>query len=301
MKTSRITSYSPLLSVEENAANNNVSVAAIRYYIKTHGIDRTTDKQIAMYSEIEEYHQNNPQLKASQIAKALGYAESTVRKYLRMSEPPKPRAKKVSAVRQVEKVHFMSVSESQSDILKSILAIHLSGRDRYDCDLTAWKCGFYRDGLLRPYWLYDKYPQIDDVKNLEDIDNDSIYGALKSVVIDLPTTVQMPSTKKINIEMAFSSMDELYAEHKKMLNLAYRLLRSDGVLVYKTMDFTYQNTPMWISDYVLREAINQGFELADKYIYIDSKHTKIDRRRTRYTASVPAHAYFFVFRKSRKG
>ena len=80
---------------------------------------------------------------------------------------------------------------------------------------------------------------------------------------------------------------------------SYGSNETDGILVYKTMDFTYCGFPYWLSDEVLRMAKEIGFELADKYIYIDPKHRKIDRRRTRFTASVPAHAYFFVFRKLR--
>lgn len=82
-----------------------------------------------------------------------------------------------------------------------------------------------------------------------------------------------------------------------MLRLAYRKLQANGILVYKTMDFTYSGSSYWLSDEVLKMAREIGFELADKFIYIDPKHKKVDGRRTKYTAAVPAHAYFFVFRK----
>ena len=85
-----------------------------------------------------------------------------------------------------------------------------------------------------------------------------------------------------------------------MIDIADKIMQTDGILVYKTMDFTYKNTPRWISDFVIKTAYQKGFELIDKFIYIDPKHNKIDRRRTRFTASVPAHAYFFVFRKTYK-
>lgn len=65
------------------------------------------------------------------------------------------------------------------------------------------------------------------------------------------------------------------------------------------MDFTFYGTPFWLSDEVIAMAKHIGFELIDKFIYTDPKHKKIDRRRTRYTSAVPAHAYFFVFKKKR--
>ena len=169
--------------------------------------------------------------------------------------------------------------------------------------MTAWKLGFYKNGLPKPLYCYDKYASIlgnDEVRDLAEFETDWHDGTFENIVIDLPCSVEAASTKsRFDVSTHFSSLPELLQEHEKMLRLAYRKMLTDGILVYKTMDFTYQNTPYWLSDEVLRMAKEIGFQLADKYIYIDPKHSKIDRRRTRFTASVPAHAYFFVFRKLR--
>ena len=304
MKTSRITKYDPTLSVEENAANNNVTTAAIRSYIQSRGIDRSTDRQIYLYNKIKEYVDEHPKVKAPQIAEALGLTANTIRKYLRMSEPPKPKEKKTTIINQVDKVHFLSVSDNQTDILKVILAIHLPKRMRFQCDLTAWKLGFYKEGLQEPVQCYDKYASMlnnNEVKDLADFDTDWHDGTFENIVIDLPCSVEMPSTKsRFDVSTHFSSLGELLEEHEKMLRLAHRKMQTKGILVYKVMDFTFQNAPYWLSDEVLRMAKEIGFELVDKLIYIDPKHSKIDRRRTRFTASVPAHAYFFVFKKAVK-
>lgn len=157
-------------------------------------------------------------------------------------------------------------------------------------------------GVPKPLYCYDKYASIlgnDDVRNLAEFETDWHDGIFENIVIDLPCSVEAPSTKsRFDVSTHFSSLPELLQEHEKMLRLAYRKMLTGGILVYKTMDFTYCGSPYWLSDEVLRMATEIGFELADKYIYIDPKHSKIDRRRTRFTASVPAHAYFFVFRKS---
>lgn len=304
MKTSRITQYDPTLSVEENAANNNVTAAAIRSYIKTRGIDRATDRQIHLYKKVKEYAREHPKGKAPQIADALGLTANTVRRYLKMTEEPKAKEKKTATVNQADKLKFISVSESQTDILKTILAIHLPKRKNFQCDLTAWKLGFYKNGLPKPLYCYDKYASIldnDEMRDLAEFETDWHDGTFENIVIDLPCSVEAPSTKsRFDVSTHFSSLPELLEEHEKMLRLAHRKMQTDGILVYKTMDFTYQNTPYWLSDEVLRMAREIGFELADKYICIDPKHSKIDRRRTRFTASVPAHAYFFVFRKLRQ-
>lgn len=300
MKTSRITNYDPTLSVEENAANNNVTTAAIRSYIQAKGIDRATDRQIILYNKVKEYARQHPTEKAPQIAVALGLTANTVRKYLNMSEPPKPKKKKTTILPNTAKMTFLSISDSQTDILKLILHIHLPHRDRFQCDLTAWKLGFYKDGLIPPKICYDKYASMLNNKDIKDLVEFEKWadGTFENIVIDLPCSVELPSTKsRFDVSTHFSSLEELLEEHDKMLRLAYHKMLRGGILVYKTMDFTFQNSPYWLSDEVIRMAKEIGFELIDKLIYIDPKHTKIDRRRTRFTASVPAHAYFFVFKK----
>ncbi len=300
MKTSKITNYDPTLSIEENAANNNVTTAAIRAYIQSRGIDRSTDKQLYIYNKIKEYACQNPKEKAPQIAVALGLTPNTVRKYLKMTEPPKPKQKKFAAMDRAD-IHFLSVSDNQTDILKSILAIHLPKRDRFQCDLTAWKLGFYKNGLLKPTHCYDKYASLLNNPNVYDLakfETDWSDGTFENIVINLPCSVNLPSTKsRFDVSTQFSSLSELLEEHEKMLRLAYRKMQSNGILVYKTMDFTFYGTPFWLSDEVIAMAKHIGFELIDKFIYTDPNHNKIDRRRTRYTAAVPAHAYFFVFKK----
>ena len=304
MKTSRITQYDPTLSVEENAANNNVTAAAIRSYIRTNDIDRNAERQIYLYNKVKKYAREHPKDKAPQIAVALGMTPNTVRRYMKMKEQPQPKEKKTATINQADKLKFISVSESQTDILKTILAIHLPKRKNFQCDLTAWKLGFYKNGLPKPLYCYDKYASIldnDKVRDLAKFETDWHDGTFENIVIDLPCSVETPSTKsRLDVSTHFSSLPELLQEHEKMLRLAYRKMQTDGILVYKTMDFTYCGFPYWLSDEVLKMAREIGFGLADKYIYIDPKHSKIDRRRTRFTASVPAHAYFFVFRKLRQ-
>lgn len=304
MKTTRITHYDAKLSVKENADNNNVSPAAIRSYIQKLRIDRTTDRQILLYNKVKEYAREHPKEKAPKIADALDLSPNTVRRYLKMTAEPQPRKNKTVVVNQADKLKFLSVSENQSAILKTILAIHLPKRKKFQCDLTAWKLGFYKDGIENPNYCYDKYASIlkdERIRDLAEFESDWQDGTFESIIIDLPCSVELPSTKsRFDVSTHFSSLSELFEEHEKMLQLAYRKMLTGGILIYKVMDFTFYGSPYWLSDEVLKMAQEIGFELADKFIYIDPKHNNIVRRRTKYTAAVPAHAYFFVFRKKRE-
>ena len=79
---SKIT-YNPYLSVAQNAINNHVSEAAIRWYIRVNGIDRKLDNSIIKKRKISELKKKNPNISVSDIAKELGLSVSEVQLYSR--------------------------------------------------------------------------------------------------------------------------------------------------------------------------------------------------------------------------
>lgn len=80
MRQSKIV-YHPDLSVKENAELNNCSQDNIRYYIKTHGIDRRNANREKIIQAIKDYLKGNPDAKFSDVAKATHITEMTIRKY----------------------------------------------------------------------------------------------------------------------------------------------------------------------------------------------------------------------------
>lgn len=80
MRRSKI-KYDPSLSVKENAERNHVSEDGIRYYIKTHGIDRRTANREKIIKAIKACLKENPEAKVSNVAKATNIATMTIRKY----------------------------------------------------------------------------------------------------------------------------------------------------------------------------------------------------------------------------
>ena len=77
---SRIT-YNQSLSVEENAKRNGVTVSAIRYYIKTRGIDRRYDAKANIISDIQRYLKKHPEATIREVVKATGHGVNTVKGY----------------------------------------------------------------------------------------------------------------------------------------------------------------------------------------------------------------------------
>ena len=144
-----------------------------------------------------------------------------------------------------------------------------------------------------------------DVRTAEEYSEKHIPGAINlpneqfdSVVIDLPCSIIRPTIRrKKQTFVSFDSTEDLHAAYRRMMTLAHRLLKEGGIMVFKTADFSLDNQPLWISDWSINTAIQIGFSLSDKYIYIDKK--AIDAvTSTQRRAKTPTHAYFFVFRKN---
>lgn len=74
--------YNPYLSVKENAENNGVSIAAVRWYIKVNGIDRKLDNAIIIRRRIEEARKENPNISIKELSVKTGYSINTIKKHL---------------------------------------------------------------------------------------------------------------------------------------------------------------------------------------------------------------------------
>ena len=291
--------YNPLLSVKENAANNNVTVAAIRSYIRTNGIDRKLDNAIVIKRRIDEVVKANPNISLRRLSAELGYSVNTIRKYLKQNVcvSNNDRTKTSMFDTSKRKVIIKSVSDSQDEILFNILRLYV-GKNSFDCDLTYSVGIFYRN-LPQPLTKYDKHPQVEGVLPLEQaysIKNNSLH----SIVVDLPFIVKHEvdfHTSMIAHRFnCFHSVDDLYQTNVDMLKLSYSKLHKGGFLIIKTMDFVYAAKQYWVSNFVQNKANEIGFILEDTFILV-SKHKILSAKEGQQHHSRKFHSYFFVLKK----
>ena len=73
--------YNPSLSVRENAKRNGVSDAAVRYYIRTHLVDRRYDRKQSIIDDCRKYLKKNPKATRNELQQKTGHSLSTIRKY----------------------------------------------------------------------------------------------------------------------------------------------------------------------------------------------------------------------------
>ena len=171
------------------------------------------------------------------------------------------------------------------------------GNDTFDCDLTYSIGVFYRN-IPSPQLKYDKYPQVEGVKQLNDAYNIEDCS-LNSAIYDLPFItkqgVEVEKSAIANRFNCFHSASEMLETNDVMLALSHKILKKKGVLVVKTMDTCYAGKQIWVSDYVIQKASAMGFELEDKFILLSNKRhlrfTGEQRHARKY------HSYFLVFKK----
>lgn len=298
MRKSKII-YNPLLSVKENAENNHVSISAIRWYIRTNGIDRKRDNAIAISKSIANYKKSNPTATMNDISTALELSVNTVRKYVqnKINKSNIDNSKLSTFDLSKRKFIISSISDSQDEILSNILRLHIK-QSRFDCDLT-YSIGVFYKHVPQPKLKFDKYPQVDDVRPLDEFNNIE-DGSLHSIVIDLPFVIK---GKEVNYKSmmadrfnCFSNAKELYDTNTSMLQLAYSKLSKEGILVFKTMDIIYGGVPHWIGNYVQNKAIEIGFKLVDMFILF-AKTKVLTNVNTTQLHARKFHSYFFVLEK----
>ena len=80
-KTSDNIKYSPSLSIAENAKRNGVNEDAIRYYIRTRGVDRRYEEKKKVLKSMKDYLEEHPNATKAEVARQSGRGINTVVRY----------------------------------------------------------------------------------------------------------------------------------------------------------------------------------------------------------------------------
>ena len=299
MKKSKII-YNPLLSIKENAEKCGVSASAIRYYIRTNGIDRNYDSKLLKFKAIKTLKIKNPTITNREISTTLNISLNTVNKYVNMDELTSEVDSLKLSTFDTSKRKFLikSVSDNQTEILYNILHLHIK-KESFDIDLTASICIFYKR-IPKPQLLFDKFPQLDNVKPLSEAFQLKT-NTYHSVIVDLPFIIKDEKSALTSLIAqrfnSFRSVEELYKTNDEMMKLSFNLLTKGGFLIMKTMDFCYQNKQFWISNYIQNKAEEMNFTLVDTFILV-AKNKILTTVGQKQNHARKFHAYFFVFKKN---
>lgn len=214
-----------------------------------------------------------------------------------------------------------NISYDQNEILENILKLHVpeasvneNGEKYYECDITASKCLFYRregelgsnrSSIPQPKYKMDVYPVHESITKIEPLGRIPLEdNSIESIMIDLPFVVSTgPSmgngNKKSNIISnrfsAFYPVMDLYETYYWTISEAYRVLKENGVCVFKCQNTISASICHNTTHYSFMVAQHIGFVTEDSFC-LAAKNRLIGKMQKQ----VHARNYtstFFVFKK----
>ena len=303
--------YDAKLSIEDNAANCQVSVPTLNLWLRMNHVNRLYDSMYLRYKKVKDAQKKHPTWSIRRIADETMLSINTVRKYMGMKEFEKPMSQDKISTFDTSKDDFIikSINDDQQDILNNIIRLYI--KEGYiQADFTFSTGQMYSDNRVPiPQLRFDKYPTQGKGKNRVHGLKDGIFAlsdaerieddTLHSCIVDLPFLVTKKEwTKNCKMHQRFNSfndMKEATEANKYMLKLSYEKLMKKGIMIMKTQDIYTAGRQLWFSHYVHEWAEEQGFKVIDKFILTSEKRMLSSGMNQKCARKY--HSYFFVFKK----
>lgn len=194
-----------------------------------------------------------------------------------------------------------TVSEDQVEIIKNIVSLHGKGVIQLDC--TYSKGNFYRSGRIpQPLEKYDLCPQTKDTLYADAKELPRADSTVESIMFDPPFlagyTKQKPSGIIGKRFHGFRYMSDVWNLYELCLVEFYRVLKKDGILIFKCQDTVSSGKQFWSHVHVINEAERIGFKLLDLFVLV-VKNRIVGHNHTNQKHARKFHSYFLVFKKAK--
>lgn len=202
--------YDPKLSVKDNAAKNNVSVAGIYYYLRSQNLDKNQDKASGIVKEIQKVLKENSTLSQAKVAKELGRSVTTVNKYWKVATGEKKlvSTKEARAEARANTVEHQTISRIAPRVFEDILkAEPFSENVRLTFDANTILAGYISVGGHNIIASIDKKADVLGCPTILDFTVESLKRLMKEscekVALLLPLSVLSDTGKYTKVFKAF--------------------------------------------------------------------------------------------------
>lgn len=194
-----------------------------------------------------------------------------------------------------------SINFNEQNIIKDILKLHCGG-NYIECDPCFSTGQFYSKGLPKPIYIFDKYPQTNDTIQAESHNLPLENNSINVIMFDPPFIITgdtFGKAKKGSCIIAkrfngFKNWNELQTMYKNSLIEFKRILKPNGIIIFKCQDFASSGKQFFTHVWILNEAEKLGFYSKDLFILL-AKNRIIDGRKQKHARKF--HSYFWVFEK----
>lgn len=202
------------------------------------------------------------------------------------------------------KTVIKSISYDQHQIIKDILQLHCEGD--IELDPTYSTGGFYKKGVKEPKYKFDIYPQKPGVIQADAQCLPLKDESISTMILDFPfLATKGPSllnkkegqNETIKRFGSYPTEKELFILYKTALEEAYRVLKKNGVLIFKTQDKISSSKQYMSHVYSINYAEKVGFYTKDLFVLLSKNRMtpkwQVDGQRS----ARKYHSYFIVFQK----
>jgi len=199
-----------------------------------------------------------------------------------------------------------SISYDEQEIIKNILKLH--SVSQIELDPTYSKGNFYKGNFDEPKYKFDLYPQIEGVEkaNAENLPLED--NLLNTIMFDPPFLATKGksleidnSSNKINKRFGvYPTEKELHTFYIKSLKEFYRILKKDGILIFKCQDKVSGGKQYFSHNFIINEAEKIGYYTKDMFILLAKNRIVANWQRENQKNARKFHSYFLVLQKTKK-
>ena len=196
-----------------------------------------------------------------------------------------------------------SFSYDQHEILRWIIKLHNQGRP-FEVDPTYSKGVFYKKGVPEPLVKFDLFPQTSDTIKARADRLPLSCDSVGSLIFDPPFVAKNQKRKNAvlgKIEKrfyGFKTVPLLWDFYRSALDEFWRILRPQGVLVFKCQDMVSGGKQHMSHYEIMKHADGLGFYCKDTFVrgnknVMISPNVRLDNQQH----ARKSHCYFLVFVK----
>jgi len=194
-----------------------------------------------------------------------------------------------------------TINFDEQNIIRDILKLHGNG-NYIECDPCYSVGNFYKKGLPKPKFIYDKYPQTKDTIEAESHKLPLDDNSINIIMFDPPfvltgdTYVKSKDTSCIIASRfkGFNNFEELKSMYGDSLKEFYRILKDDGIVIFKCQDVVSSAKQYFSHVWIMNKAVEIGYYPKDLFILI-VKNRINDGRKQQHARKY--HSYYWVLKK----
>ena len=200
-----------------------------------------------------------------------------------------------------------SINYNQEEIINNIITLHVP-QGFIDCDCTYSKGNFYKSGNVKePIYKFDKFPQTNDTVQACATELPLEDNSINCLMFDPPFLATTGKSLKVENESnkinkrfgVFNNEKELHQFYVQALKEFYRVLKDDGVLIFKCQDKVSSSKQYMSHVFIINVAEKLGYYTKDMFVLLAKNRIIADWQAKNQKHARKFHSYFLVFEKKK--